>query len=465
MIRTYLFNGARMEKMLTKSIPMLPGVYLFKNAMGEVVYIGKAKSLRPRIHSYFHANPQDWKIEEIQREYADLDFIITHSETEAMLLEANLIQQYQPKLNTIFKTGQPFLYIRFTTSKELPTMQIVRNKTQKGAHFGPFLQKRQARNAYHFLMRTFKLNTCNKKIENGCLDYHIGNCPGTCKSDFDKRDYLFRIELAKEVLRKRDKAFIALIKEKITQCNAELAFEKSKHFAEYLDNVQSIFATIATKFAPEKFTADIVAATTPTLHVEQSYAQAAQDLSSVLETSAHIRTIDCFDISHFQSQSIVGSCVRFTDGKPDKNKFRRFKIQSLTQQNDYAALQEILARRYGITSARILRQASSRRQGYDWKLVEGSERFNDLPDLILIDGGKGQLNAALAVLPNAPIASLAKREETLFSAHLKEGVVLDVKTDMGKLLIALRDYAHHFAISYHRLRRSKAATQSYPHLA
>src|SRR3990167_8128346 len=276
MIRTYLFNGARMEKMLTKSIPMLPGVYLFKNAMGEVVYIGKAKSLRPRIHSYFHANPQDWKIEEIQREYADLDFIITHSETEAMLLEANLIQQYQPKLNTIFKTGQPFLYIRFTTSKELPTMQIVRNKTQKGAHFGPFLQKRQARNAYHFLMRTFKLNTCNKKIENGCLDYHIGNCPGTCKSDFDKRDYLFRIELAKEVLRKRDKAFIALIKEKITQCNAELAFEKSKHFAEYLDNVQSIFATIATKFAPEKSTADIVAATTPTLHVEQSYAQAAQ---------------------------------------------------------------------------------------------------------------------------------------------------------------------------------------------
>ncbi len=428
-----------MEKTLTKLIPTLPGVYLFKNALGEVVYIGKAKSLKPRVHSYFHKNPHDWKIEEIQREYAELDFIITKSETEAMLLEADLIQRYQPKLNTIFKTGQPFLYIRFTTSKELPTMQIVRNKKQRGIHFGPFLHKRQARSAHQFLMRTFKLNTCNKTIENGCLDYHIGNCPGTCKSDFNKTEHLFRIELAKEVLRKRDKKFIAMIQEKITQCNKELAFEKSKHFAEYLENVHTIFETIATKFAPEKFTADIVAATTPTMHVAHIHENAGKELSALLGIKTPIRTIDCFDISHFQSQSIVGSCVRFTDGKPDKHKFRRFKIQSLTQQNDYAALQEIVGRRYKDAS--------------------------ELPDLILIDGGKGQLSAVRSILPNAAVVSLAKREETLFSSHIPEGIVLDVKTDRGKLLIALRDYAHHFAISYHRLRRSKSATQTYPPLS
>lgn len=430
-------EGIFMEKTLTKIIPTLPGVYLFKNAQGEIVYIGKAKSLRSRIQSYFHKNPLDWKIEEIQREYADLDFIITHSETEAMLLEADLIQRYQPRLNTIFKTGQPFLYIRFTTSKKLPTMQIVRNKKHKGTHFGPFLHKRQARSAYEFLKRTFQLNTCNKSIENGCLDYHIGNCAGTCRSGFDPAEYQFRIELAKQVLRKRDKQFIAMIKEKIAKCNAQFAFEKSKHFAEYLDNVQIIFKTIATKFAPEKFTADIVAATTPTELVAQSYAHASADLEKLLGNANHIRTIDCFDISHFQSQSIVGSCVRFTDGKPDKHKFRRFKIKSLTQQNDYAALQEIVARRYKDRS--------------------------DLPDLILIDGGKGQLSAITSIFPYAPIVSLAKREETLFAPHMKEGVRLDVKKDMGKLLIALRDYAHHFAISYHRLRRSKTATHTYPH--
>ena len=142
-----------------------------------------------------------------------------------------------------------------------------------------------------------------------------------------------------------------------------------------------------------------------------------------------IHTIDCFDISHFQSHYIVGACIRFTDGKPDKNKFRRFKINSLDQQNDYAALQEIVARRYKDDTI--------------------------LPDLVLIDGGKGQLSAAKAIIPHALCASLAKREETIFSDQYPHGIVLDLHTEVGKLLIALRDYAHHFAISYHRLRRHK----------
>ncbi len=125
----------------------------------------------------------------------------------------------------------------------------------------------------------------------------------------------------------------------------------------------------------------------------------------------------------------MGSCVRFTNGIPDKNKFRRFKIKTLTQQNDYAALQEIVMRRYKDAS--------------------------ELPDLIVIDGGKGQLSAAQAILPQAHIVSLAKKEEHLFGTHCADGIQLDVKTESGRLLIALRDYAHHFAISYHRLRQRK----------
>ena len=419
-----------MEKTLTKIIPTLPGVYLFKDAQGEVIYIGKAKSLRPRVHSYFHKHNTDWKLDEIRKAYADLDFIITHSETEAMLLEAELIQRYQPRLNTMFKTGQPFLYIQFTSPRrELPSIKITRNKKRKGTYFGPFLHKRQARSVYHFIMRTFQLNACNKKIENGCLDYHIGNCPGTCKSDFDKTEYLFRLDLAREVLRKRDKKFIAMIKEKMQQYNAEMAFEKSKRLAEYLDNVETIFETIKTKYSAEKFATDIFVATTPAIDVEQAHRDAGKALSELLDVPTTIRSIDCFDISHFQSQSIVGSCIRFMDGKPDKNKFRRFKIQSLEQQNDYAALQEIVQRRYKDAS--------------------------ELPDLILIDGGKGQLSSVQSLFPKAHIVSLAKKEETLFSTNHKDGIKLDVKTNVGKLLISLRDYAHHFAITYHRLRRSK----------
>lgn len=418
-----------MDTTIPKLLPTLPGVYLFKDATDTVVYIGKAKSLRHRVSSYFQKNPQDWKVEAIQEAYADLDFIITHSETEAMLLEAELIQRYQPQFNTIFKTGQPFVYIHFTMSKPLPSITIARNKKRKGSYFGPFLHKRQARSVLQFLMQTFQLNACNKKIENGCLDYHIGNCPGTCKSDFDKGEYLFRLELAKEVLRKRDREFVARIKEKIKEYNSQLAFEKSKRLNAYLENVTLIFETIKTKYRAEKFASDIVMATTPTTHMAEVARNAGKELGTLLGTHRTIRTIDCFDISHFQSRYIVGSCVRFTDGKPDKHKFRRFKIKTLEQQNDYAALQEIVSRRYKDTQ--------------------------DIPDLILIDGGKGQLSAAQAVLPNAQMVSLAKKEERVFGTQVKEGIKLDIQTNVGKLLIALRDYAHHFAITYHRLRRKR----------
>lgn len=412
---------------LTKIIPTLPGVYLFKDVQGTVVYIGKAKSLHHRVHSYFQPHNRDWKVEAIRAVYADLDFIITKNETEAMLLEAELIGRYQPELNTVFKEGQPFLYIMFTSHKQLPTMTIVRNKNRKGTYFGPFLHKGQARRVHQFLLQTFQLNACNKKIENGCLDYHIGNCPGTCKTDFDKHEYLFRLELAKDVLRYQDKAFIEKIKNKINEYNKQMVFEKSKRLHEYLDNFSLIFETIKTKYAPEKFTADIMVATTP---IEAPFLPTVgMQLATLIGMPTAITTIDCFDISHFQSQSIVGSCVRFTNGKPDKNKFRRFKIKTLLEQNDYAALQEIVQRRYKDAS--------------------------ELPDLILIDGGKGQLSAAQAVLPNAHIVSLAKKEERLFGTHCKEGIPLDIKTESGRLLIALRDYAHHFAISYHRLRQRK----------
>ncbi len=420
-----------MDKTLHKIIPTLPGVYFFKNVAGCVVYIGKAKSLRHRVHSYFQKHKADWKVDAILAEYHDLDFIVTKNETEAMLLEAELIQQYKPQFNTMFKDGQPFVYILFTNEK-LPRIKLVRNKKQKGSYVGPFLQKVDARNVYHFIVNMFRLNVCNKSLANGCLDYHLGTCPGTCKPDFDVGEYLFRLEIAKDVLKQKDKAFVMRIKEKIRKYNQVLEFEQSKRLNAYLENVAVIFEAIRTKYAKHKFADDIFVATTPTATISQLAPYAGDEVCSFLGLSGPVSTIDCFDISHFQSRYIVGSCVRFTDGKPDKNKFRRFKIKTLTEQNDYAALQEIVTRRYKDPS--------------------------ELPDLILIDGGKGQLSAIRAVLPQAEIISLAKREERLFSKKHKDGVVLDVKTDVGKLLIALRDYAHHFAISYHRLKRRKELT-------
>lgn len=413
-----------MNKTLHKIIPTLPGVYFFKDISGTVIYIGKAKNLRHRVHSYFQKNNRDWKVDAILDQYHDLEFIITKNETEAMLLEADLIQKYKPQFNTIFKDGQPFLYILFTND-ELPRSMVVRNKKKKGGYFGPFLHKVQARSVHHFIMNTFKLNICNKKIANGCLDYHLGICPGTCKPDFDKNAYLFQLELAKDVLKLKDKKFIERIEQQLKTYTQNLEFEKAKHLCKYLENVETIFQTIKTKYSAKKFKTDVFVATTPAPTNQAAW----DEIKNLLGTKNQIRTIDCFDISHFQSRYIVGACVRFTNGIPDKNKFRRFRIKTLAQQNDYAALQEIVSRRY--------------------------KDNNEIPDLILIDGGKGQLSAIQPLFPDTLIASLAKREERLFSIAHPEGIILDVKTAAGKQLIALRDYTHHFAISYHRLKREK----------
>ena len=415
-----------------KSIPRLSGVYLFKGINNVIIYIGKAKSLKFRVASYFQRYSKDWKVTALLDEATGVEYIITGSDGEAQLLEAQLIQEYRPKYNVIFKDGQPFVYLVFTKAP-LPTINIVRNKGIKGTYFGPFLQKTQARAALSFLLRTFRLMLCNKKIDHGCLDYHLNNCAGNCRSDFDKEHYLFRLQLAKDVLKKDRVTFIESIKQKIKEYSAQREFEKAKKLNDYLQNVDTIFKTLDMHYSQSKYHTDIVVATVHTPYMQIDAEKASQELQTILATLNPIKSIDCFDISHFQSHYIVGSCIRFTNGRPDKNKFRRFAIKTLTVQNDYAALQEIVGRRY---------------------------KNNDFPDLIIIDGGKGQLNAVANIMSNVPLASIAKREEILYSTHISNGVHIDMNTDSGKLLIALRDYAHHFAISYHRLKRKKGSNYS-----
>lgn len=443
-----------MGKKLNKELPKLPGVYVFKNTDGEPIYIGKAKSLKHRVSSYFHKQKTDWKIAALVEEQASLDFILTKNETEALLLETQMIQQYKPKFNILLTSGQPFIYILFTTpskrseNKNLPEIKIVRNKREKGTYFGPFLFKSQARRVHQYLLEKFRLTMCTKKIENGCLKYHLGICPGNCKSNFDPADYLFRIELAQEVLKKNHKEFLKRLEAKIKEHSANMDFEKAKNLHEYTSNFETIFETIRTHFTESKYATDIAAVSTPEftspMHnimaheaskdMPRAYAaQVADDIAEQLQKffnlKSPVHTIDCFDISHFQSRSIVGSCIRFRDGKPEKNSFRRFQVRSLVEQNDYAALQEIVSRRY--------------------------RNPEDIPDLVLIDGGKGQLSAVKSILPNANLISLAKREETVYGDIYPDGIKLDIQTDIGKLLIAIRDYAHHFAISYHRLKQGK----------
>lgn len=410
------------------TLPSLPGVYIFKNTLQEIIYVGKAKSLKKRIGSYFAKYGRDWKIDALLDEHISIEHIVTHSEQDALLLEAQLIKEHQPKYNVLLKTGRPFVYILFTQDR-LPQIEIVRNKKRKGSYFGPFLHKKHARKVYDYLLKTFQLTWCSKKISGGCLRYHLGLCTGNCKDSFDEDAYLFRVQLATNLLKNKYKQSLKKLEKKIQEYSDNFEFEKAKHLNDYYQNLETIFIALKAKFTEKKYAKEVFLATIPVWQKTQEDTSLAQKIQSTFALPVAPETIDCFDISHFQSTHIVGSCIRFKHGIPDKNNFRRFKIRTLTKQNDYAALQEVVTRRY--------------------------KNKEDVPDLIIIDGGKGQLHAVQDILPYALIVSLAKREERLFTPNNPEGVKLNPNSDVGNLFIGLRDYAHHFAISYHRNRRNK----------
>lgn len=408
-------------------LPKKPGVYFFKAADGTVLYIGKAKSLHARVNSYFRTKKADWKVRSLIAEHAHIDHIVTGTQTEAELLEAQLIQAHRPKFNVLLRDGQPFVYL-LVTQDDLPVLKIVRNQSEPGTYFGPFLRKQDARKTYGYLLQTFRLFLCNKKIERGCLDFHVGTCAGVCMPDFDRQGYLTRLELAQHALRNQSAAFIQKVHEQIGHYNRLQAFEKAQHLSEYLPHVEAIVRTLKLHFCPQSYEADVFCATSHLPKNKEADSNLPLKLQQAVGASKPIYTVDCFDVSHFQGAHLVGACIRFAHGVPEPAQFRRFRIKTVEQQDDYAALREIVQRRY--------RDA------------------RDLPDAVLIDGGKGQLHAVADLIPaNTVLMSLAKKEEILFCPSHPDGVHLDVRTSVGRLCCALRDYAHHFAISYHRYKR------------
>lgn len=407
-------------------LPDQPGVYAFKDAAGILLYIGKAQSLRSRVRSYFHTK-DDWKVNELLREHAGVSYIITEHDIAASLLEAELIQAYQPRYNVLLRSGDPFVYIMFDYSQELPCMQLVRRKPHGTHYFGPFIKRSHARRVFNYLQRTFQLKVCHHRITGGCLDYHLGRCAGNCADTFDKEAYITRLTLAEQALAGNHDQFTQTIEQRIAQHNAAFEFEKAAHLYAYLNDLQSIFSTIRTQYNAASYEKEVRHLITPHFQQTERITDALEEIQNVLGFAEPPRTIDCFDISHFQSTYIVGACIRFTDGLPDKQQFRRFKVSSLARQDDYAALREIVHRRY---------------------------KKDHPPHLVVIDGGKGQRNAIANTFAHLYVVSIAKREERLFTPHHPDGFTLDIHSTMGQLLIALRDYTHHFAITYHRKRRS-----------
>lgn len=539
-----------MENTLKRKIEGFPdraGIYFFKNSKNEVIYIGKARSLRERVRTYFQPTP-DLKIHNILSETADIDFILTDSEKEAAFLENNFIQRYQPKFNLRLKDDKSFPYIRLTHKERYPGIYFSRKVEPDGSkYFGPFSPAQQARRTIHLVHKYFGIRGCQEPVpgkrKRPCLEYDLKLCTAPCVGTISEKDYRESVENALLFLEGKTEELVKILKQKMMDASNRQEFEQAAHwrdiiftieqikerprlistslenmdifgFARAKENVSfyvffmkkgkvtdsegiflkedekiqdaEILQSFLIKFyrkerqIPDKILLPFEPTERDqilnllsnkkrrkceisiplkgknkrlidlaTRNAEIFLQKKHEEFSPLLEIKKILGLenlpirIEGFDISNTGGQEAVGSLIVFEKSQPKKEEYRKYKIKTVEGPNDVASLEEVVRRRY----SKILEQKTS------------------LPDLILVDGGKGQLYAAKKALEslglgNLPLVSLAKKEEIIFIPSKKEGLKIDRTSAMLKLFQYIRNEAHRFAISFHRQRREKKSFQS-----
>lgn len=401
--------------------PKLPGVYIFKDTNNTILYIGKAKNLHKRIISYSTDRQVDWKLESLLKQSESIEWIVTTTEKEALLLEADLISEQKPLFNKLLTSDNPFIYIIFHKKKNLPAIEMTRYyKTKNELIIGPFLNKKEATNLYEYIMSFFNLFICKKKIDHGCLNYHIGKCAGACKENFDIINYQKRYALAKASL-KSENTFFKLIEKDIKEAKKIFNVNELEKLINYKLNYSQLLYQIEQN--KNKYTEDEINTILLDITINSTLLKKAlSQLQELLHLKNPPQIIDCVDISHFQGHAVTGACVRFSNGKYNKEYSKSYKLP-FEQNNDYENL--------------IL-------------LVKNHYLEIPYPDILLIDGGKGQLNVIEKLNLFIPLLALAKREETLFIKDYPEGLLITAQEPYGKLLLSLRNATHNAAIRLHR---------------
>ncbi|HEY7589581.1 MAG TPA: excinuclease ABC subunit UvrC [Candidatus Limnocylindrales bacterium] len=561
----------RLEATLA-NLPDRPGVYLMKDARGEVLYVGKAQSLRSRVRSYWQKSApagfgEAHRIREVIDRVADVEVTETDSVSEALLLEANLIKRYRPRFNVRLKDDKSYPYIKVTLADDFPRIERTRKLVNDGSrYFGPYASASSVDESMNLVRRLFPFRTCTIDIREGqralqrpCLLYHIKRCQGPCIEAISKAAYRADVAQVELFLEGRQETLVkalavemdaaatreqyeraAVLRDKIRAIERTMESQKMAAFARTeLDAIglarhdgqaavqlfairngkligRDVYLLEATRDTTEEEVVEgfllqyysrassvpremLVPVTLPDaadveaflaarrggpvrLHVpargekrqlmalasrnaaetlarEQARWLADQgktlvaleELADALGLPGVPLRIECYDISNFQGRESVGSMVVFEDGKPRSGEYRRFRIRTVSGPNDFASHQEVLRRRF--------RRASTGEEGNE------EERRWKLPDLVIVDGGKGQVSAAKAVLDelglhDLPLAGLAKEREELFLPDRPEAIVLPPTSSALYLLQRIRDEAHRFAIRYHRELRSRASVRS-----
>ncbi len=501
------------------NIPHSPGCYIYKDQAGKIIYIGKAKDIKKRVSQYFQKKHSDMKTEQLVKHITSVDFITTDNEIEALLLENTLIKKHQPKYNIDLKDSKRYAYIQ-VTKENYPRVLTVREKEDNA--YGPFTSGFDRLNIMEVLRRIFKIRTCKKLPKKACLRYHINLCDAPCIGNVTKEYYDEQVKKAEMVLRGKTDELISKLKDEMQACSKNADYEKAIILRNQINSLQSLDekqkvernkkydediinylvkdakayimvfridkGTLAQKeefiidagdnffeefllkyytgyekkevIIPKEIDERIISylgkqnlkLAVPKQgekkqllelvekNIELTFfgdVKKVEALRDALRLTFNPDVIECFDISHLSGTSTVGSMVSFRNGKSDKSNYRRFKIVSYLGNDDFSGISEIVFRRYK-------------------RLKEEQKSF---PDLIVIDGGLGQLNAALESLSrldiSIPIISLAKQEEEIYFPGREKPLKLDMK-DKGLLFLReIRDETHRFGLAYNRLLRKK----------
>lgn len=416
------------------NIPFTPGIYIMKDAAGEILYIGKAKSLRKRVRSYFVNKAQLPKIDILMTKVEDIDYVETSTEVDALLLESHLVKKYQPRYNKELKDDKTFPLLKITGEK-FPRIHITRNKSdKKAAYYGPYTDAGLLRQAVALINALFPFRKCVKLPKAACLYYHIGQCLAPCIKPEVKSQYDHIINEVRSFLGGGKKTLVDYLTDRMHEAAAELRFEDAQFFKEQIDALSKLKKK---RFSLKKPESGIGLAATI-------------ELKRYLQMENLPEKIVCFDVSNIQGDEAVASRPAFYRELPDKMSYRRYKIKTVEGINDYAMIQEALGRMLA-------------------GIKEGRETF--IPDVVMIDGGKGHLKAAHEIMiqngfENTCLISIAKRFETIYKMR---GTGADVHAEDLRippaspalhLLQKVRDEAHRFAISYHRLLKEKNLGQS-----
>ncbi len=411
-----------------RRFPDGPGVYFMKDATGRVIYIGKAVSLKRRVLSYFTERPDALKTQVMMGRVRSIIYESSRSEDEAVLREAELIKFYQPLFNVIQKDDKSFPYIKIT-QEDFPRVGIGRRRPNETGidYFGPYTDATGLRQAVKVLRKIFPFCTCRRFPKKVCLHHHIGLCPAPCVGKISKKAYRERIRRLEDFLASRDEELIADLSR---QMHKRVRRERFEEAARVRDQLEALGLLISLK--PRPGPAPAMPNTLP------GHAAPALDKDfRALGLKRLPRRIEAFDISNLHGRQAVGSMVAFTDGAPDKDNYRRFRIRSVSGIDDYAMMREVVRRRYA-------------------RLKEEGAR---LPDLILIDGGLGHLEAAAGVLKELglgiPIIAIAKKEELIYTKGNNVPLRLCSGSPLLRLVQRVRDEAHRFALKYHRYLRGK----------